>query len=461
QRLKNLDRFKGYKLSNSNTGIALVVTDVVARGIDIENVTHVVHYQIPQSVDLYIHRSGRTARAGNEGFSLMIVCPSELKMLTSIRDALDQSVNTNNSSIVKKRKESVVKNFPEDLSFFPEIRERVTLAKKIVISERNIESLKDRKISFKDGDENSGQKSIERNDTYDDNEDSDSIGEQMQKEDEQMIKNKRQVKIQEQSQMLRKQLDAISQKPLIPKGVSVRYPTSNPKRNEDISNVNIDSEKDSEESRSDVDSERDIKLKNIKQNTNESSVGSESDDDDESESEISDGEISIFNGVKLPLGLDPKILAFFPFTDAPVIVNLSNIQTNQFSSSKSSSSISNQQLEKVVPTVSATPSTLVHRYVTCAVGDKDTHLVYFLSRFRGRALIFVNTIDLIRFLVPMLRSLNIPTYGLHSQMQQRQRLKNLDRFKGYKLSNSNTGIALVVTDVVARGIDIENVTHVV
>ncbi|KAA6403946.1 MAG: putative ATP-dependent RNA helicase DDX24 [Streblomastix strix] len=122
----------------------------------------------------------------------------------------------------------------------------------------------------------------------------------------------------------------------------------------DISNVNIDSEKDSEESRSDVDSERDIKHKNIKQNTNESSVGSESDDDDESESEISDGEISIFNGVKLPPGLDPKILAFFPFTDAPVIVNLSNIQINQFSSSKSSSSISNQQLERVVPTVSAT-----------------------------------------------------------------------------------------------------------
>lgn len=55
----------------------LIATDVAARGLDIPLVTHVVHYQLPRSADVYVHRNGRTARAGNEGFSLCLVGSEE------------------------------------------------------------------------------------------------------------------------------------------------------------------------------------------------------------------------------------------------------------------------------------------------------------------------------------------------------------------------------------------------
>merc|ERR1719430_2046443 len=57
QRLKNLDRF-----TSSSSGL-LIATDVAARGLDIPNIQHVVHYQVPRTSEGYVHRSGRTARA--------------------------------------------------------------------------------------------------------------------------------------------------------------------------------------------------------------------------------------------------------------------------------------------------------------------------------------------------------------------------------------------------------------
>jgi len=65
----------------------------------------------------------------------------------------------------------------------------------------------------------------------------------------------------------------------------------------------------------------------------------------------------------------------------------------------------------------------------------------------------VNAIDCLRRLVPLLSELGIPVYGLHAQMQQRQRLKNLERF--------TAGGVLVASDVAARGLDITGVDHVV
>jgi ATP-dependent RNA helicase DDX24/MAK5 len=55
-------------------------------------------------------------------------------------------------------------------------------------------------------------------------------------------------------------------------------------------------------------------------------------------------------------------------------------------------------------------------------------MYYFLARYPGRTLVFVNSIDCIRRLVPLFAQLKLPVYGLHAQMQQRQRLKNLDRY---------------------------------
>ena len=50
----------------------IVATDIAARGIDVANLTYVVHYQLPDQDEYYTHRSGRTARAGNEGISLVL-----------------------------------------------------------------------------------------------------------------------------------------------------------------------------------------------------------------------------------------------------------------------------------------------------------------------------------------------------------------------------------------------------
>jgi ATP-dependent RNA helicase RhlE len=66
-------RSKAIKLFKSGKIQVLVATDVAARGIDIDNITHVINYQMPQTMDSYIHRIGRTGRAGKTGMAYTFV----------------------------------------------------------------------------------------------------------------------------------------------------------------------------------------------------------------------------------------------------------------------------------------------------------------------------------------------------------------------------------------------------
>jgi ATP-dependent RNA helicase DeaD len=68
----------------------LVATDVAARGIDVDNVTHVVNYQLPDEIETYNHRSGRTGRAGKLGTSIVIVTKSELRKISAIERIIKQ-----------------------------------------------------------------------------------------------------------------------------------------------------------------------------------------------------------------------------------------------------------------------------------------------------------------------------------------------------------------------------------
>ena len=66
----------------------LVATDVASRGLDVSNVTHVFNYHIPFDSESYVHRIGRTARAGKEGMAISIVTPSEFKSLLKIQKSV-------------------------------------------------------------------------------------------------------------------------------------------------------------------------------------------------------------------------------------------------------------------------------------------------------------------------------------------------------------------------------------
>lgn len=86
QRLKNLERFTA-----SETGL-LIATDVAARGLDIPNVKHVIHYQVPRSSENYVHRSGRTARASQEGITVLLIEPTEVPAYVKLCRNLKRSI---------------------------------------------------------------------------------------------------------------------------------------------------------------------------------------------------------------------------------------------------------------------------------------------------------------------------------------------------------------------------------
>jgi ATP-dependent RNA helicase DeaD len=68
----------------------LVATDVAARGIDVDNVTHVINYQLPDDIETYNHRSGRTGRAGKLGTSIVIVAKSDVRKIHAIEKTIKQ-----------------------------------------------------------------------------------------------------------------------------------------------------------------------------------------------------------------------------------------------------------------------------------------------------------------------------------------------------------------------------------
>jgi len=76
-----------------NGGLDIVVaTDVAARGLDVKRISHVVNYDIPYDTEAYVHRIGRTGRAGREGQAILFVAPRERRMLASIERATRQTI---------------------------------------------------------------------------------------------------------------------------------------------------------------------------------------------------------------------------------------------------------------------------------------------------------------------------------------------------------------------------------
>ncbi|XP_063803663.1 ATP-dependent RNA helicase DDX24 [Pseudophryne corroboree] len=111
QRLKNLERFA------DRESCILLTTDVAARGLDIPNIQHVLHYQVPRTSETYVHRSGRTARASTDGLSLLLIGPDDIMNYKKICRTLE------------KNEELPI--FPVEPKCMTGIKERVNLARAI------------------------------------------------------------------------------------------------------------------------------------------------------------------------------------------------------------------------------------------------------------------------------------------------------------------------------------------
>jgi len=123
-REKIIDRLRKSKLD------ILVATDVVARGLDVERISHVINYDVPHDTESYIHRIGRTGRAGRSGKAILFVAPREKRMLFSIERATKQpidpmdlpSIADINKNRVDRFKDSILATIKtENLDFFSQM----------------------------------------------------------------------------------------------------------------------------------------------------------------------------------------------------------------------------------------------------------------------------------------------------------------------------------------------------
>lgn len=100
-RSKVMERFKNKTLQ------AIVATDVAARGIDVNDITHVINYELPDDPEVYTHRSGRTARAGKSGICMSIVSPKEISNIRQIerivKSRFHKSDIPDGAEVVRKR----------------------------------------------------------------------------------------------------------------------------------------------------------------------------------------------------------------------------------------------------------------------------------------------------------------------------------------------------------------------
>lgn len=115
QRMKALARFRA-----DWTGV-LIATDVAARGLDVPDVAMVVQYQLPPTADTYIHRAGRTARAGAEGVCVSLVVPGESARFSALHTALGRPPP---------------REFPVDAALLADVHARVRLALRVDELER-------------------------------------------------------------------------------------------------------------------------------------------------------------------------------------------------------------------------------------------------------------------------------------------------------------------------------------
>ncbi len=127
QRERTIKNIKSGKLD------ILVATDVAARGLDVERISHVVNYDVPHDTESYVHRIGRTGRAGREGDAILFVAPRERRMLNAIERATRKKIEMMelpsteiiNDKRIDKFKQTITDTLAnEDLALFSQLIEQ-------------------------------------------------------------------------------------------------------------------------------------------------------------------------------------------------------------------------------------------------------------------------------------------------------------------------------------------------
>lgn len=128
-RLRSIERFT----QADNKSSILVATDVAARGLDIPNVQLVVHYHLPRAADTYVHRSGRTARAGRPGSSILICGPEEVagvrRLIAKVHAQSAAALEHGSGDSAKQG--YYIRTLDIDRRIVSRVKPRLTLAKKL------------------------------------------------------------------------------------------------------------------------------------------------------------------------------------------------------------------------------------------------------------------------------------------------------------------------------------------
>ncbi len=137
QREKVLGKFRNKKLS------ILVATDVAARGIDVNDLTHVINYSLPQDPESYVHRIGRTGRAGKEGTAITFISPDEYRKLTFITRITKSDIRKEELPGINQVIESKKKRIMEEILEIMESEDYVSYSDfaKEILTDNNAERI--------------------------------------------------------------------------------------------------------------------------------------------------------------------------------------------------------------------------------------------------------------------------------------------------------------------------------
>lgn len=122
-RLRSIERF-----SSPTSPSILIATDVAARGLDIPSVELVIHYHVPRAADMYVHRSGRTARAERSGSSVLLCAPEEVQ---GVRRLIAKVHARNAIRGAEDSKKLFMRTIELDRRIVARVKQRAALAKKI------------------------------------------------------------------------------------------------------------------------------------------------------------------------------------------------------------------------------------------------------------------------------------------------------------------------------------------